>query len=154
MTPTSNSPRRPRAATRRAPTAATAWAAAARCAIGRKRIASLALALLALARAGIATTTVTSFAALSAANADGAVIDVMSDVTFTSTLSVTGSVAMTSSTGAVLSGGGSRRLFNVNGGATLALSSLTLRDGYVVSASSVIPDTTYVPLVAVTCALR
>ena len=126
--------RRPRAATQ-----ATAWAAAARCAIGRKRIASLALALLTLARAGIATTTVTSFAALSAANVNGAVIDVASDITFTSYLTVTGSVAMTSSVGAVLSGSGSTRLFYVSGGA-LTLSSLTLRDGYV-SSCSVIPDT-------------
>ena len=74
--------------------------------------------------------TVTSFTALSSANIDGADIDVEGDITFTAPLAISGTVSITSSTAATLSGGGSTRLFQVSAGSTLTLSSLTLTNGY------------------------
>ena len=88
----------------------------------------------AVARELTTTTAVSTFAELSAAIAvDGASIDVTADIAVTSELVITGSVSITSSAGAALSGGGSNRLFYMNSGASLALSSLTLSDDYAVS---------------------
>jgi len=85
----------------------------------------------AAARALTTTTAVSNFTELSAAIAvDGVSIDVTADIAVTSELVITGSVSITSSAGAALSGVGSNRLFYVNSGASLALSSLTLSDGY------------------------
>ena len=89
------------------------------------------LALLLLFKLTAATTTVTNFTALQSANVDGANIDVTDDVTFTTSLTISGTVAITSTKGATLSGGGSQPLFDVDGGGALTLTSLTLRDGYV-----------------------
>ena len=76
--------------------------------------------------------TVSTFDELKAAIAvDGASIDVTADIAVTSMLTVSGSVSIWSSSGKTLTGGGSNRLFFVNSGASLALSSLTLSDGYV-----------------------
>ena len=88
------------------------------------------LAFVLLCNRTVATMTVTSFTALQSANVDGATIDVTNDVTFTDWLTISGTVAITSTTGEKLSGGGSTRFFHVNGGA-LTLTSLTLQDGYV-----------------------
>ena len=87
------------------------------------------LALLLLIDLTAATTTVTSFNALQSANVD-ANIGVTNDVAFTTQLTIGGTVAITSTTMATLSGGGSTCFFYVTGGA-LTLTSLTLRDGYV-----------------------
>ena len=76
-------------------------------------------------------TSVSTFDELSAAMMDGASIIVGDDITFTSALTLSSgmTVAITgSSSGSVLSGGGSTRLFYVNG-STLLLSSLTLTGG-------------------------
>jgi len=99
----------------------------------------------AVARELTATTAVSTFAELSAAIAvDGASIDVTADIAVTPELVITGSVSITSSAGAALSGGGSNRLFYVNSGASLALSSLTLSDGYAVRVRFVIACFTYI----------
>ena len=68
------------------------------------------LAFVLLCNLTVATTTVTSFTALQSANVDGANIDVTNDVTFTDYITISGTVAMTSTTGATLSGGGSTRI--------------------------------------------
>ena len=81
------------------------------------------------ARVRMQTQTVTLFSALSDANTDGANIDVVSDISFTSTLTISGAVSMTSTTGATLSGGGAVQLFSIASG-SLSLLSLTLRDGF------------------------
>ena len=75
-------------------------------------------------------TSVTSFSALRSASTDGAHIDVTTNITFFSTVTVNGAVDITSSVGATLDGGGSVRLFRVESGSTLTLSSLTLKNAY------------------------
>ena len=99
----------------------------------------------AAARELTTSTAVSTFAELSAAIAvDGASIDVTADIAVTSVLTVSGTVSIWSSSGATLSGGGSNRLFYVNSGASLALSSLTLSDGYTVCVRFVIACFTYI----------
>ena len=76
-------------------------------------------------------TTVTTFAELEDAIADGAdSIDVTADLSFSGSLEIDASVTITSSTSATLTGTGSDRLFYVNGG-YLTLISLTLSGGSV-----------------------
>ena len=98
----------------------------------------------ATARALTTTTAVSTFAELSAAIVDGASINVTADIAVTSVLTVSGTVSIWSSTGAALSGVGSNRLFYVNSGASLALSSLTLSDGYAVRVRFVVACFTYI----------
>ena len=88
------------------------------------------------------TTAVTSFTRLQSANSDGAQLDVTSNITFTTEITIVGTVMITSSTGATLSGGGSTRLFYVTSGSTLYLSSLTLDNGAMSTSSC--DDTTCV----------
>ena len=77
---------------------------------------------------------VSTFASLTAAIDGGTydAIDVIGDVAFSSTITISGrNIAISSSTGAQLSGSGSRRLFQILSGSMVNFTGLTMTEGYV-----------------------